>query len=174
MLLIIICEQKMKKMGLLFILLSFFTISANADVSVCSRTADVLAGIFEHQWIKTNEVEAGMGGAIYEDALIGDRFEMPYTTEVYVRDHSNDRPEKCLPKYHVVEDCVNEELEIGKYLGQWHMFNNCQTFVSEVLRKCEYPRIKAFRKSMRHKDSHEKSIMRRQLRKLIKSYNPNI
>ena len=127
----------------LLLLTLLFSLSALADVEVCSRKAQVAFGIFSHMWIKTEKVIAGMGGQIFDDAMIGDVMELPYITDVFVRDHSREVAKKCIVKKGVDEECVNDELVIGKPLGKWRVLNQCQTFVASVLDRCTSPEQKA-------------------------------
>lgn len=56
---------------------------------------------------------------------------------VVVTDHrgrSEQPGAKCETVKGVNEDKVNELLEIGRSLGTWGAFNNCQSFVTDVLR----------------------------------------
>jgi hypothetical protein len=42
----------------------------------------------------------------------------------------------------VDEDCVNAELDLGKPLGHFSLINNCQTFVSRVIKRCLISKLK--------------------------------
>lgn len=130
----------MKAIILLFTLL--LSLELLAEVEVCSRKAQVAFGIFSHMWIKTEKVIAGMGGQIFDGEMIGDVMELPYITDVFVRDHSHEIAEKCEIKKGVDEECVNDQLDIGRYLGKWRMLNQCQTFVASVIDKCTTPEQK--------------------------------
>ncbi len=122
------------KYALAFIILGF-SISSFAMVEDCYRKAQIMGGIVNHHWIKTDTKIAGMGSGISE-GQIGDRFEAPYTTHVFVIDHSDQVAKICKEIKDVDEDCVNAELDVGKALGRFSLINNCQTYVSSVLRKC--------------------------------------
>lgn len=106
-----------------------------AKVENCQRRAQILKGIVQHHWIKTDTKSAGMGSGL-SDEQIGDTFEAPYTTHVFVIDHSNQSAEKCEEIKEIDEDCVNAELDVGKSLGRFSLVNNCQFFVFDVLKKC--------------------------------------
>jgi RHS repeat-associated protein len=106
-------------------------------VQRCCRKAEILGGLVSHCWIKTDTVTAGMASNPQCRAGVGDNFEPPYTTKVYVSDHSCEKPGSCEDVDDVDEDCVNKELTVGKALGRFDLANNnCQTFVHEVLKKC--------------------------------------
>lgn len=127
----------------------FLSTQLFAEVEVCSRKAQVAFGIFSHMWIKTEKVSAGMGGQIYDGASIGDVMELPYITDVFVRDHSHEIAEKCVVKKGVDEDCINDELTIGKPLGKWRILNQCQIYVSRVIEKCTTPEQKKRNRAIR-------------------------
>lgn len=44
----------------------------------------------------------------------------------------------CVPLPDVPEDCVNNELEIGKPMGKWNGFNQCWNFVESIRIDCKY------------------------------------
>ena len=110
------------------------SLSSFSAVEDCSRKAQIMGGVVNHHWLKTDTKVAGMGSGY--DGPIGDRFEAPYKTHVFVIDHSNQVAEKCREIAGVDEDCVNEKLDIGQYLGRFNLINNCQAFVSKILREC--------------------------------------
>jgi RHS repeat-associated protein len=106
-------------------------------VQLCRRTADLLGGVVDHVWLKTDTTTAGMASSPKCRANVGDNFEAPYLTKVFVSDHSCEQPKSCDAVNDVDENCVNTELTIGKALGRFDLLNNsCQTFASEVLKKC--------------------------------------
>ena len=86
----------------------------------------------KHCFLKTDSKEAGMGplGA-------GPLPSFPILTPTEITNHtgqsliSNCKKMKC-----VDETCVNQELQIGKHIGEWSPWNNCNTFVDEILEKC--------------------------------------
>jgi len=116
----------------------------SSPVERCSRVADPPLGNLgvEHQWLRTDSKEAGMGPANgevpgVESGRISDN--LPYT-DTRINDHTGegDKPgSHCEPVNNVDAECVNEELEIGKELGAWSAWNNCNTFANEVLENCE-------------------------------------
>ena len=124
----------MIKISILLFLLSF---QAIADVQVCGRVAQIMGGMVDHKWIETDSVSAGMGSNNPNIEQIGDTFEAPFITDVYVVDHSDQQEEYCQKLKHVDEDCVNRELTIGRYLGTFNPLNHCQAFVAEVIETCE-------------------------------------
>ncbi len=116
-------------------LILIFSINGFSKVEDCYRTAKIMGGLVNHHWIKTDTKIAGMGSQEIQSA-IGDRFEAPYATLVFVVDHSDQIAKSCKEVTEVDEDCVNAKLDIGKPLGRFNLINNCQMFVSEILRKC--------------------------------------
>lgn len=122
------------KYVLAFIILGL-SINSFAAVEDCYRKAQIMGGVVNHHWIKTDTKIAGMGSGAVE-GQIGDRFETPYTTHVFVIDHSDQVAKACKEIKDIDEDCVNAELDLGKPLGRFNLVNNCQTFVSQVLKKC--------------------------------------
>ena len=103
------------------------------DVQLCRAPAQILGGLVDHVWIKTSTKEAGMGGAVRNP---GDQYESLYTTKVYVIDHSGQSATRQGASCHVVdvdEKKVDNLLQIGKPLGRFSLWNNCQTFADSVL-----------------------------------------
>ena len=88
----------------------------------------------DHWWIKTKKKEVGAGG---QEDNPGDQYEAPYITEMYWTDHSGDSENRegasCSTVPNVDEDKVDELLQIGKPLGKFSAFNNCQTNAFNVL-----------------------------------------
>lgn len=104
------------------------------EVQVCGQPAFGWMPV-DHQWIKTDATEAGMGGANGNEPG-NESGDMP-GDPVVVTDHrgrSEQPGAKCETVKGVNEDKVNELLEIGRSLGTWGAFNNCQSFVTDVLR----------------------------------------
>jgi hypothetical protein len=105
-------------------------------VSLCSQPAfGIASNPIDHQWIKTDTVEAGMGGTRgnvpgnNSDDRLGDR--------VQVTDHAGRSKEAgatCTKVENVDEAKVNEQLKIGRPIGRWGPSNQCQSFAAEVLR----------------------------------------
>ena len=119
------------------LILLFTTLPSRAEVKVCKRAAQLMFGWVDHKWIETDEVSAGMGSGNPLIDQIGDTFEAPFITEVFIVDHLGQNPEQCDGISYVDEDCVNNELQIGKYLGRFHPLNHCQKFVKTIIDKCE-------------------------------------
>lgn len=132
----------MKAFFLLLIFCAQFP--AYATVEICHRKAQIAFGLVGHYWLKTDIKVAGMGSG-KSSAQIGDEFEGP-GTKVFVIDHTDQVAETCEESVNHIEDCINEELEIGKSLGRFTPINNCQTFVRSVLKKCEKDEYKIFKK----------------------------
>lgn len=84
-----------------------------------------------HCWLKTDTKVAGMGPA--QDGPLPS---WPLGIATVVRDHSNEASAGCLEVPNVNENCVNQQLEIGKSTGPWGPDNNCNTFVDEVVGTC--------------------------------------
>lgn len=132
-------------MKTLFLLLIFSAqFSANASVEICHRKAQIAFGLVGHYWLKTDTIVAGMGSG-RSTSQIGDEFEGP-GTKVFVIDHTDQIAETCEETVNHIEDCINEELKIGKSLGRFTPVNNCQTFVRSVLKKCEKDEYKILKK----------------------------
>jgi uncharacterized protein RhaS with RHS repeats len=90
--------------------------------------------LVDHDWIKTDTKEAGMGpaggGAEAGTSPVGDQTE--------ITDHtgrSSESGSTCEDVPDVDENKVNELLEIGKSTGPWGPTNNCKSFVDDVLRQ---------------------------------------
>jgi RHS repeat-associated protein len=110
------------------------------DVYRCSRPAEILGGLVDHQWIKTDSVEAGMGPA--GGGVPGNQSDSPYVTQTSVNDHSGQSASPkaaCRPVPNVNEQKVNELLRIGRPLGTWTPWNQCQSFVNDVLMQSMNP-----------------------------------
>jgi len=94
----------------------------------------------EHQWVKTDSFEAGMGPTTGEVPGQGNNKDLPLTS-VSTIDHtgqsqlpnSNESP---VP-FPVNEQCINNLIQPGQNLGRFvPLFNDCQTFVEDVLNEC--------------------------------------
>jgi len=63
---------------------------------------------------------------------------------MYIQDHSGDSKNRegasCETVSNVDENKVNELLDIGKKLGGFSTWNNCQTFAADVLRQSRITR----------------------------------
>jgi len=63
-------------------------------------------------------------------------------TRVQVIDHSGESEaptSSCQVVPNLDEDCVNKALASGRDLGRWTVGNQCQSFVSEVIKECSLP-----------------------------------
>lgn len=114
------------------------------EVELCSGVADIPGNVIglKHQWIRTDEKDAGLGqagGGVPGEGEYRIRDNSPYITETEVTDH-HDRGDKegstCLPLPDVDEECVNREMVIGEKRGKWSLFNQCQTYVRQIIRMC--------------------------------------
>ena len=115
------------------------------DVYICERPIDVdwlpdwasQTVVPNHTWIKTDTKEAGMGGNC---PIPGQGCaDVPYVTEVKIKDHSgqSDQPgASCLLMRNVDEQCVNNALTLGRDLGIWNGFNQCQSFAWSLVTRC--------------------------------------
>lgn len=131
----------MKNLIKLAIIMSIFSFSAFAKVEICRRAAELPIDR-DHMWIKTDRVEAGMGNDVYNEQFNGIAKEDKSVIRVFIVSHENDSARICNEYLASDEDCINSELEVGKELGIWGPTNHCQTFVAEVLRKCEIASFK--------------------------------
>ncbi|MBE3673523.1 hypothetical protein NQU47_17910 [Pseudoalteromonas distincta] len=103
-------------------------------VQICSQPAFGFMPI-DHQWLRTDTREAGMG-PVGGDGNAGNQSgDMP-GDHVEVTDHTGRNSQKgasCEVVDDVDEDRVNELLQIGRGLGRWGPTNQCQSFVSSVI-----------------------------------------
>ncbi len=90
----------------------------------------------DHHWIKTDTVEAGMGGVHSGCGNAGNELGDSYGDPVQVCDHSKrDKTNATCEKIDDVdEQLVNSQLELGRSLGNWTFTNQCQSFSAQVLR----------------------------------------
>lgn len=118
-----------------------YTDPLGLDVFLCKQPAFGIAqNPIDHHWIKTDTVEAGMGGTRgnVPGNESGDRPGDP----VQVTDHSGRSQEKgatCELVPNVNEKKVNDELRIGRPIGRWGPTNQCQSFVRGVLNRSRNP-----------------------------------
>ncbi len=105
------------------------------EVLVCSQPAfGVSNNPIDHQWIRTDTVEAGMGGT-RGNVPGNDSGDMP-GDPVQVTNHvgrSNEPGASCKVVKNVDEARVNSQLQIGRSLGRWGPTNHCQSFVAKTL-----------------------------------------
>lgn len=108
------------------------------DVEVCSQPAFGWMPV-DHQWIKTDSVEAGMGGT--KGNIPGNQSgDLPYDP-VEVTNHAGRSLEKsasCRVVHNIDENKVDELLRIGRPLGRWTPFNQCHSFVRDTLESARY------------------------------------
>ena len=113
-------------------------------VQVCCRYTQtglvkdcVLAACgLRHCWIKTDTKQAGMGedGPRNKDGCCGKQ-------PVKITDHSSETPTTCVDIPDADEECVDNELAIGKSLGVWSPGNSCLDLVGDVIKKCKGKRV---------------------------------
>lgn len=107
-------------------------------------------GAVDHCWLKTDTREAGLGnmneGQPSGQAVPGDQCDSPYKSQTQVVDHTGQskkrRGTKCEEITHVDEKCVDDALYTdsrgyGTTEGAFTAFNNCQSWVNGVFRKCK-------------------------------------
>ncbi|MGH7868492.1 MAG: RHS repeat-associated core domain-containing protein, partial [Candidatus Dormibacteraceae bacterium] len=108
------------------------------DVEVCSQPAFGWMPV-DHQWIKTDSVEAGMGGT--KGNIPGNQSgDLPFDP-VQVTNHAGRSLEKgasCHVVQNIDEKKVDELLRIGRPLGRWTPFNQCHSFVRDTLESAHY------------------------------------
>jgi len=108
------------------------------EVKICSQPIFGLSwSPVDHQWIKTDTKEAGMG-PIGGDGDAGNQSGDYPGDLVEVTDHSGRSSEEgasCEVVPNVDEQKVNELLKLEKPLGRWWPWNQCQTFVKDVIEK---------------------------------------
>jgi hypothetical protein len=116
--------------------------ATTGTVQFCCRKAEMAGGLISHCWIRTSQKNAGMASNPQCRANVGDNYEAPFITKVYISDHSCEVPERCTDvpaHWNVDEACVNRELQIGKELGRFSPCNNCQTFATHLVFSCAKP-----------------------------------
>jgi RHS repeat-associated protein len=108
------------------------------DVLMCKQPAFGWMPV-NHQWIKTDSREAGMGGT--RGNVPGNQSGDWPGDPVKVKDHTGRSKEKsssCEVVPNVDENRVNKLLELERPLGRWGPTNQCQSFVKEVLKNARY------------------------------------
>ena len=110
-------------------------------VLLCQAPAEIVSGLVDHRWLKTDKVEAGMGGDIEAP---GEQYEAPFVTKVHVTDHSGQSVSRegaeCEPVPGLCVNKVEEQLEVGRPLGRFiPLLNDCGTFCDEVIRNSRDP-----------------------------------
>jgi uncharacterized protein RhaS with RHS repeats len=105
------------------------------DVFLCRQPAfGFRHNPIDHQWIKTDSAEAGMGGTRGNAPGI-DSGDMP-GDPVQVTDHAGRSKQpgaSCQKIEGVDENKVNAALVIGRPLGRWGPTNQCQSFANDTL-----------------------------------------
>ncbi len=103
-------------------------------VQLCSRPAEIAAGLIDHYWVNTATKTAGMGGN--PNIAPGQEYE-GWGMKVQLNDHSNDTPTQCTEQKNVDADCVNRKLTIGMPLGRFTPpVNQCQSYAYSVINSC--------------------------------------
>jgi len=110
------------------------------DVQICSRPADLPFPMnqFDHWWIKTSTVEAGMGPMNGQVPAQQGRSDSP-GDPVQTVNHSGQSSAanaQCRVMNNVDEDCVNKLIRPGQALGRWTPVNQCNNFAWSVISKC--------------------------------------
>jgi RHS repeat-associated protein len=110
------------------------------DVFICRQPAFGWMPV-DHQWLKTDTIEAGMGGTCGNEP--GNQYgDSPYDP-VQIVDHAGRSKQpgaSCKKVEGVDEKAVNDQLQIGQQLGRFTPWNQCQSFVNQVLEKARIPR----------------------------------
>jgi len=60
----------------------------------------------------------------------------PIGIPVKITDQSDQKDGVCTPVFNVDEKCVNNELQIGKSLGNWMPWFQCNSFADAVIARC--------------------------------------
>jgi len=100
----------------------------NRVVDKITETLDL-----KHCFLKTDTKEAGMGP--FEDGPLPLN---PIGIKTKITDHTGQSSNSNREEIdNVDEDCVNRELQVGKYTGRWAPWNNCNTITNDILKKCK-------------------------------------
>jgi hypothetical protein len=97
----------------------------------------------EHQWLRTNTHEAGMGPAGGDVPGQGRNADFP-GVKVEIVDHTGQASQPNAKKnplpFDVDEACIDEKLKPGRQLGRFVPgYNDCHTTVSDILNACKKP-----------------------------------
>jgi RHS repeat-associated protein len=84
-----------------------------------------------HCWLKTSTKTAGMGPERPGPLPVN-----PIGIPVKITDQSDQKDGVCTPVFNVDEKCVNNELQIGKSLGNWMPWFQCNSFADAVIARC--------------------------------------
>jgi RHS repeat-associated protein len=104
-------------------------IEVNQFIDAASRTFGL-----KHCFIKTDTVEAGMG-----PANNGPLPACPIGVDTAIVAHtgqSTDPGTSCREIPWVDQNCVNQQLELGRRTGRWTPFNQCNSFTRDVFNTC--------------------------------------
>jgi hypothetical protein len=122
-----------------------------SEIEICKRVAELPGAQelgFTHWWIRTKEMEAGMGPATGEvPAVDGDKGDLPYSSTT-VNDHTGQGDldvsvcvpaEEWNPEWSNVDiNCVDERSELGTPTGPWTPFwNDCHDWVETTMNDCD-------------------------------------
>lgn len=112
-----------------------YTDPTGLEVFLCGQPAfGIASNPIDHLWIKTDTVEAGMGGT--RGNVPGNQSGDKPGDRVQVTDHTGRSKEagaSCEKVAGVDEAKVNAALRIGRPLGRWGPTNQCQSFARSVL-----------------------------------------
>jgi RHS repeat-associated protein len=128
---------------------TFFADPLGLKVLLCERPNEIpefddvpVLDDLPHKWFKTDTTEAGLGeagGGMPGNELPGCRCQY---TEIIDHTGESEKPNStCRELSRVDEECVNNELVIGRPQGAWTPgFNDCWSFVNRVIQKCRLGR----------------------------------
>ncbi|WP_423600355.1 RHS repeat domain-containing protein [Roseateles sp. MS654] len=111
-------------------------------VQLCRRpvnidwVGDASAYLPNHNWIRTDTIEAGMGGVC---PIPGQGCSDRPGVQTQTIDHSgqgNAPGAVCVTVPDVDEQCVNKAITPGQATGRWMPWNQCQSFARETLYNC--------------------------------------
>ena len=111
------------------------------EVSKWGQPADLPFPLnqFDHQWLKTDQYEAGMGGMDGNVPGQEGRSDWPKADTQTVNHSGQSRAPDAhqieIP-FAVDEACVNQLIAPGRQTGPWTPTNQCQSFVDDVLEAC--------------------------------------
>ena len=104
------------------------------EVQICCRPAEIANGLVDHCWVKTEKKAGGMGAN--PNIPPGQQYE-GYGMPVQIIDHSKDTPTYCIAQRNVNEQCVDDQIQVGKLLGRFlPPVNQCQSFAYGVVNAC--------------------------------------